>query len=135
MKTILRTDFNIPKAQILALYTANEWSSAKKPDRLYRGLMNASDLVTVWVGEQLVGLGSALSDQHLVVYYPHLLVHPNFQGRGIGRQIMQAFQEKYANFHQQILVANRKAIPFYKSCGFVRAGTTQSMWKYSGEDE
>ncbi|MEM6379869.1 MAG: GNAT family N-acetyltransferase, partial [Bacteroidota bacterium] len=112
----------------------NEWSSAKKPDLLYKGLMNATDLVTAWVGEQLVGLGSALSDKHLVVYYPHLLVHPDFHGKGIGRQIMNAFQQKYSNFHQQILVANESAIPFYKRCGFVRAGTTESMWKYSGED-
>ncbi|MEL6721124.1 MAG: GNAT family N-acetyltransferase, partial [Bacteroidota bacterium] len=65
---------------------------------------------------------------------PHLLVHPSFQGRGIGKLIMQTFQQKYANFHQQILVANEAAIPFYKSCGFERASTTQSMWKYSGGD-
>ncbi|MEN0048162.1 MAG: GNAT family N-acetyltransferase [Bacteroidota bacterium] len=134
MNITIRTDFDIPQNSILALYEANEWSSAKKPDLLYKGLMNATDLVTAWIGEQLVGLGSALSDKHLVVYYPHLLVHPDFHGQGIGRQIMNAFQQKYSNFHQQILVANESAIPFYKRCGFVRAGTTESMWKYSGED-
>jgi len=134
LNTIIRTDFNIPKEAILALYEANEWSSAKKPDLLYQGLMNATDLVTAWLGKQLVGLGSALSDKHLVVYYPHLLVHPDFHGKGIGRRIMETFQEKYSNFHQQILVANESAIPFYKHCGFVKAGTTESMWKYSGED-
>lgn len=134
MNTIIRTDFDIPKSSILALYEANKWSSAKKPDLLYQGLMNATDLITAWMGGQLVGLGSALSDKYLVVYYPHLLVHPDFHGKGIGRQIMQTFQQKYSNFHQQILVANESAIPFYERCGFVRAGTTESMWKYSGVD-
>jgi len=128
----IRTDFDIAQKAILVLYEANEWSSAKKPNLLYQGLMNATDLITAWSDELLVGLGSALSAGYLVVYYPHLLVHPDFQGKGIGKQIMQTFQHKYANFHQQILVANKTAIPFYKNCGFVRAGTTKSMWKYSG---
>ena len=97
-------------------------------------LSNSHSLITAWNDTQLVGLGNALSDGYLVVYYPHLLVHPDFHGKGIGKQIMQAFQQKYSNFHQQILVANESAIPFYKSCGFVRAGMTESMWKYSGED-
>jgi GNAT superfamily N-acetyltransferase len=33
-----------------------------------------------------VGLGNAISDGALVVYYPHMLVLPEYQGRGIGRR-------------------------------------------------
>ena len=82
----------------------------------------------------LVGLGNAISDGYLVVYYPHLLVLPDFQGRGIGRQIIDLLKSKYKNFHQQILVADGQAIEFYKKCGFERAGKTESMWIYEGKD-
>jgi len=59
-----------------------------------------------------------LSDGYLVVYYPHMLVHPEHQGKGIGRTMMKCLQQKYKSFHQQILVADGNAIEFYKSIGW-----------------
>ena len=84
--------------------------------------MNSHSLVTAWFNGRLIGLGNALSDGHLVVYYPHLIVHPDFQGKGIGKLILERFREKYGNFHQQILVADGRAIDFYEKCGFEKAG-------------
>ena len=130
----IKETFEIEQASIIELYKANEWSSAEKPDQLYLGLLNSHSLVTAWHEEQLVGLGNALSDGHLVVYYPHLLVHPDYQGKGIGKLILKRFQEKYGKFHQQILVADGKAIEFYKKCGFERAGKSESMWIYQGTE-
>lgn len=134
MKIQLRDDKNIIQDQVLPLYQANEWSSASKPDLLMNALLHSHGLVTAWDGNQLVGLGNALSDGFLVVYYAHLLVHPKYQRKGIGKMIMQKFQEKYGNFHQQILVADGRAIDFYKKCGFEKAGETTPMWIYQGTD-
>ena len=124
----------INQEKITELYKANKWSSAEKPDLLYKALMNSDSLITVWDGNRLVGLGNAISDGYLVVYYPHLLVHPDYQGKGIGRIIVDRFQKKYGNFHQQMLTADSKAIDFYRKCGFEIAGSTQSMWIYQGDD-
>ena len=122
------------KEDIIDLYKANKWSSAKKPDQLYKGLVNSTQLITAYDNDRLIGLANALSDGHLVVYYPHMLVHPDYHGKGIGRMIMDEYQKIYKDFHQQILVADGGAIEFYKKCGFVTAGETQSMWIYSGDD-
>jgi GNAT superfamily N-acetyltransferase len=124
----------INKDKIIELYQANKWSSAKKPDLLYKALMNSDSLMTAWDGDRLVGLGNAISDGYLVVYYPHLLIHPDYQGKGIGRMILDRFQKKYGNFHQQMLTADGKAIDFYRKCGFEKAGSTQSMWIYQGDE-
>ena len=96
--------------EVVALYRANEWSSAEKPTQLMAALRNSHSLVTARVDGQLIGLGNAISDCYLVVYYPHMLVHPEHQGRGVGKQMMQAMQQKYAAFHQQMLVADGRAI-------------------------
>lgn len=96
--------------------------------------MNSHSFVTAWDSDKLVGLGNALSDGFLVVYYPHLIVHPDYQGKGIGKLILDRFQEKYGEFHQQILVADGKAVSFYEKCGFEHAGDTKSMWIYKGDD-
>lgn len=109
---------------VIEIYKANHWSSAEKPNELFNALLNSHSLITAWDNDKLVGLGNALSDGYLVVYYPHLIIHSNYQGKGIGSLIMQKFQEKYSNFHQQILVADGKPIDFYKKCGFEKAGET-----------
>jgi len=119
---------------ILDLYKANEWSSANKPAQLYNGLLNSETLITAWDGIKLVGLGNAISDGHLTVYYPHLLVLPEYQGKGIGKMIVDKMQKKYKYFHMQMLTADGKANDFYKKNGFERAGNTESMWIYSGNE-
>ena len=120
--------------EVLALYVANRWSSAEKPELLMRALRGSHALATARVDGRLVGLVNAISDGHLVVYYPHLLVHPDFQGRGIGRMLMEALQERYRGFHQQMLTADGQAIEFYRKMGFERAGKTEPMWIYAGRD-
>jgi GNAT superfamily N-acetyltransferase len=134
MLITLQETKNIEIKDILPLYEANHWSSAQKPDELHKALLNAHSLITAWDGDKLVGLGNALSDGYLVVYYSHLLVLPAYQGKGIGKMIMDKFAEKYSHFHQQILVADGRAIDFYKKAGFQRAGNTEAMWIFQGDE-
>ena len=120
--------------EVLDIYRANDWSSAEKPNELMAALQNSHSLVTARIAGKLVGLGNAISDGYLVVYFPHMLVHPAFQGRGIGRKMMAAMLKRYAGFHQQMLTADGKAIQFYESLGFERAGKTEPMWIYAGTE-
>ena len=124
----------IDEGEVVALYKANAWSSAEKPRQLLAALRNSDALVTARVDGRLVGLGNAISDGHLVVYFPHLLVHPEFQRQGVGRAMMKVLMQKYAGFHQQMLTADGGAVEFYKSMGFERAGRTEPMWVYAGND-
>jgi len=134
MKIDLKTNKNLTASEVLILYQANKWSAADKPELLLKALLNSHSLVTAWDGPKLVGLGNAISDGYLVVYYPHLLVLPSYQSNGIGRLIMDKMQEIYKGFHMQMLTADGEAIDFYKKNGFERAGQTEPMWIYSGGD-
>ncbi len=125
---------NLPFEDVLALYQANRWSSAEKPELLHRALHASHSLVSAWDGPKLVGLGNAISDGCLVVYYPHLLVLPEYQGQGVGRRLMEMLLNRYRGFHQHVLLADGKAIDFYRKCGFERAGRTEPMWIYAGHD-
>jgi GNAT superfamily N-acetyltransferase len=119
---------------ILPIYEAHSWSSAQKPQLLHQALLNSHTLVSAWDNDRLAGLGNALSDGFLVVYYPHLLVHPDYQGQGIGKKIIEILKERYEGMHMQMLVADEDAIVFYEKCGFTRAGKTEPMWIYAGDD-
>ena len=134
MKIKLRQTRDIDVNSIIELYHANNWSSADKPEILHKALINSHSLVSAWDDEKLVGLANAISDGYLVVYYPHLLVLPEYQRKGIGKKLMDAMHEKYAKFHQQMLTSDSGAITLYSSCGFAHAGNTESMWIYAEKE-
>ena len=124
----------IAEPETIELYRANNWSSADRPDRLMPALRNSHTLVTARSAGSLVGIGNAISDGYLVVYYPHMLVHPEYHGKGIGRKMMEAMQSVYGGFHMQMLTADGEAIEFYRALGFDRAGKTEPMWVYTGSE-
>ena len=125
---------DLPLENVLALYRANDWSSVQKPELLQKALLASHSLISAWDDRKLVGLGNAISDGFLVVYYPHLLVLPDYQGHGIGKELMRRLMARYEGFHQHMLVADGRALDFYRKCGFERAGKTESMWIYAGHD-
>ena len=45
--------------QILPLYEAHNWSSAKKPEILHKALINSHSLVSAWDKKELVGIGKS----------------------------------------------------------------------------
>jgi GNAT superfamily N-acetyltransferase len=124
----------VPREKVLALYRAVGWSSAEKPEQLMAALAGSDTVVTAWDGDQLVGLGNAITDSALVVYYPHLVVHPRYQRHGIGRQIMRRLTKRYTGFHQHAVLADAGAADFYAKCGFARPVGIQAMWIYAGTD-
>lgn len=129
-----RDDRNFTVDDVLPIYIACGWSSAKKPDKLLSALQESHSVVHAHCDGKMVGIGNAISDGSLVVYYPHLLVHPDFERRGIGMGIMSRLSEPYAGFHQQMLTADIEAVAFYERIGFVRAGETVPMWVYDGDE-
>lgn len=129
-----RDDCELPENQVLHLYSECRWSSATKPRELLRALSNSDSVVSAWHQATLVGLGNAISDGALVVYYPHLLVLPPYQRSGIGRSIMNRLQQRYLGFHQQVLLAVLDAVPFYERLGFVQAQSVKALWIYDDSD-
>lgn len=134
MGLIVRLDDAIEQDEVIALYAANHWSSASKPTELMTALRGSHSLATARADGRLIGLANAISDGCLVAYFPHMLVHPDWQRQGVGRQLMQAMLDRYGGFHQLILAADGDAVGFYASMGFSRAGRTVPMWIYAGTD-
>lgn len=130
----IKLDFVPTKEELFFLYSANKWSSAQKLEALQLAMQNSHSLVVAYHEDKLIGLGNAISDGSLVVYFPHLLVHPEYQKLGIGTKIMDVLLDKYKDFHQKMIVADDNAIGFYKDKGFVIAENTSSMWIYEGGD-
>lgn len=134
MSVVISLSDSIEADEVVSLYRANAWSSAEKPQLLLQALRASHTLATARLNAELVGLANAISDGHLVAYFPHMLVHPRLHRRGVGRQLMEALLSRYAGFHQLMLTADGKAVRFYESMGFSLAGNTVPMWVYSGNE-
>jgi GNAT superfamily N-acetyltransferase len=102
-------DRDLPLGPLVALYRADARSSAEKGEALREAMRGSHSVVTAWAEGRMVGLGHTLSDGHLVVYYPHLLVHPDFRRRGIGAEILRRLRRRYEALHMHILVADGRA--------------------------
>ena len=107
------------KQQIEELLLSVNWVSGKYPDRLYKALMNSSNVFTAWDDEKLVGLVRVLDDQEMLAYVHYVLVHPDYQGRGIASELINKVKEEYKDFfYIEVMPEESKNATFYKKHGF-----------------
>ena len=78
---------------------------------------------------QLVGAGRALADGLDCSYLADIAVHPQYQGRGLGKAIVLKLTELSAGHKKIILYANPGKEPFYQKLGFKRMRTAMAIFK------
>jgi GNAT superfamily N-acetyltransferase len=86
------------------------------------GLGNALFSVCVVYRDQVVGCGRIVGDGGIYFYIQDIIVLPEFQGRGLGRRIMDAVMD-YLRSHAHLkafigLMAAKGAAGFYEKYGF-----------------
>ena len=107
------------KEQIQQLFLAVNWVSGKYPERLYKARMNSSTVLTVWDDEKLVGLTRVLDDTEMLAQIHYVLVHPDYQGKGIAGSMIERIKEKYRNFlYIEGMPEDKANVPFYVKHGF-----------------
>ena len=50
--------------------------------------------------------------------------------KGVGKALMERIMQRYGDIHQQVLIADDHAEPFYRKLGFTLADGTKPMWIY-----
>ena len=107
------------KEQVQELFLSVNWVSGNYPERLYKALMNSSTVLTVWDDERLVGLIRVLDDTEMLAQIHYVLVHPDYQGKGIAGKMIERIKEKYKNFfYIEAMPEDKKNVPFYQKHGF-----------------
>lgn len=124
----------IDKKKLEELFLSLNWSSGKYPDKLAEALKNYGSVFTAWHGEKLIGLIGTMDDGVMTAYTHYLLVNPVYQGKGIGRKLVEMTKEYYDSYLKIVLVAYTDAIDFYKSCGFEASHDGLPMYITSMDD-
>ena len=110
------------------LFLSVEWSSGHFPDKLVIAMKNFKTVISAWDGEKLVGMICAMDDGIMNAYVHYLLVRPEYQGKSIGRELVERVKEIYKNYLRVVVVAYNEELAFYEHCGFKKADDASPMF-------
>ena len=111
------------QAEIYDLYESVGWIAyTKNPDRLWRAFANSQYMTEKNNQGEIVALSRWVTDQATVVLIEDLLVHPDYQRKGLGKKLMQralAEIKSYGQLQIEVLTDDEETtVSFYKSLGF-----------------
>ena len=81
--------------------------------------------VSVYDNDKIIGYGRIIGDGIIYLYIHDVMVHPNYQGQGIGKQIMKKLVDKINEIKKEnpylraYLGASLGKEDFYKKYGFI----------------
>jgi GNAT superfamily N-acetyltransferase len=120
----IRFQFTPPsKEGYTALFETTGWNREYQvsPEDLALAVANSQFVVTAYDGERLIGVGRVLTDGVLHAMIYEMIVHPDYQGHGVGTQILQRLiqwcQENHIHDIQLFCARGKRA--FYEKNGFI----------------
>ncbi len=118
MEIIYKNTHNFSKRQLKELFLSVEWSSGEYPDKLVIAMKNFNCIYSAWDGDELVGLISAMDDGIMNAYINYLLVKPEYQLRGIGKNLVEKVKQHYKDYQRIAVITMIRESRFYEYCGF-----------------
>ena len=119
VENIKYKDLRIVQSEVLRdLFLSVNWESGKYPERLVVAMQNSDSVFSAWDNEKLVGLINILDDGIMTAYIHFLLINPEYQGKGIGKELLRMTKEKYKDYLRVVLIAEDKEVGFYQNSGF-----------------
>lgn len=101
----------------------------KKPDDLKEVFSNSRFKCFVYNNSQLIGAGRALADGKDCSYICDVAVHPDYQGTGLGKQIVKTLVDNSAGHKKIILYSNPGKERFYEKMGFKKMNTAMAIFE------
>ena len=117
-KITYKNTHHFSKRQLEDLFLSVEWSSGEYPEKLVFAMRNFDTVFSAWDGEELVGLISAMDDGIMNAYIHYLLVRPDYQLKGIGKELVERVKKHYGDYLRIVVICENKNVRFYEYCGF-----------------
>ncbi len=112
---------NYKQEEIIKLYLSVGWINyTERPEMLKEAYSNSLYMIGAYDGDNLIGIIRVVGDGHSIIYIQDIIVQPDYQRRGIGKDLLERVLEKYAHVYQKILLTmnEEKTVKFYESVGF-----------------
>ncbi len=96
------------------------WPHPPTAQALHQALARSTACVLAREGREVVGFINALSDGALAAYLPLLEVRPEYQGRGIGTELVRRILDLLKDVYMVDVVCDDSVAPFYERLGLSR---------------
>ncbi|MBE9009007.1 GNAT family N-acetyltransferase [Pseudanabaenaceae cyanobacterium LEGE 13415] len=116
----------IDLVQLQALFqVAAFWASDRKVEDLAIAIKNSDPVISAWDGDRLIGFARATSDGVYRATIWDVVVHPDFQGAGLGRKLVQTvLSHPQVSKVERLYLMTTNQQEFYKRIGFEVNQTT-----------
>jgi ribosomal protein S18 acetylase RimI-like enzyme len=120
----------VPLDQLQALFdVAAFWACDRRPEELAIALANSNPVISAWDRDRLIGFARATSDGIYRATIWDVVVHPDYQGAGLGRKLVQTIlsHPQVARVERVYLMTTNQQ-EFYKRIGFETNATTTMVY-------
>lgn len=112
--------------QLRALFNLTAfWARDRSIEDLETAIRYSDPVITVWNGERLIGHARATSDGIYRATIWDVIVHPDYQGAGLGRKLVETvIAHPRVNRVERVYLMTTNQQKFYERVGFEENPTT-----------
>ncbi len=121
------------------LFSTTGWNDEEyhlSADQLHQAIQHSWYTISVYEDDRLIGFGRVISDGMLHAFIVDMIVHPQDQGKGIGRSVLEKLVHRCKNAginDIQLFCATGKS-GFYTKSGFVPRSADAPGMQYKGSE-
>ncbi|NJM88916.1 MAG: GNAT family N-acetyltransferase [Hydrococcus sp. RU_2_2] len=122
--------------QLQALFNLGAfWAQNRNIEDLKIAIENSDPVISVWDKEKIIGFARATSDGVYRAMIWDVIVHPAYQGFGLGRQLVETLiGHPRLNRVERVYLTTTHQQEFYKRIGFEENSTTTMILQNSPDD-
>jgi GNAT superfamily N-acetyltransferase len=100
-----------------------------KKEQAKRALQNSIITITAYIDGKVCGMGRIVGDGAVICYIQDLVVHPDYRGMGVGKEIMNTLMQKVIDMTEEgsemmlSLMCAKGREEFYEHFGFIQRPT------------
>ena len=115
------TKKDLPSEQLHELFISAGWSDGSETSNMIKNynipFINSTLVVSAWKGERLIGVARVLSDKMFRSVIYDLVVFPEFQNKGIGKELLRLCIEHFPN-SEWLVGTTKDMASYYEKIGF-----------------
>ena len=135
MSIEIREGYPVKPAALQALYEHAPWAKGRTVQGIRRMLQNTDYHFSAWDSQKLIGFARVLTDGIYRATLWDVVVHPDYQGQGIGEELMNhILSHPVLSKVEKFWLNTRDKFGFYEKFGFVRSdqGMVRENYKKGG---